>query len=166
LSKVFAPTDQAFMKLGATNLDFLRSDVARATLERVLSHHILLTTLPTTILSEGSTTISQTLDPSRSLSVTKNGDTVVVNETATVVENDLLANNGIVHLIDTVLSLEFAVSPTLSPLDETFTMTPTTGDMPTNDQIPSPTSSSKPYWHPLWYCSFLSCFILWGWYPG
>jgi len=162
---VFAPTDQAFNKLGETNLVFLQSDEARVTLKSLLGRHIMLGTFPSTIISEGTATL-QTLDPDTSLTVTKNGDTLVVNNTATVVETDVLANNGIIHLIDTVLSLNVADTPTVSPPDEVPTITPTTNGIPQNDRNSASASGSKPFWYSLWYCSFVFCSILWGWSLG
>ena len=160
--KVFAPTDQAFNKLGAANLDSLQSDAERTTLESLLSRHIVLTTVPSAMLAEGTATF-QTLNPNESLSVAKYGNTLVLNNVTSVVETDALANNGIVHLIDTIIPLNVADTPTASP--NLLTEKPTADGTAHTDATSAPASGSRPCYL-LWSCALVLCFTLWGWARG
>ena len=94
---VFAPTDEAFAKLPAGALDNLLQD--KAQLKKVLLYHV----------AKGKVTAKQvtkmeavpTLAGS-SVAVEVNGDKVMIG-TAKVVKADVMASNGVIHVIDTVL---------------------------------------------------------------
>ncbi|TSA78950.1 fasciclin domain-containing protein [Deinococcus detaillensis] len=94
---VFAPTNAAFAKVPADQLKALLNDPAK--LKAVLLYHVVpgrvmasqvvkITSAPT---AEGS-----------SLKIMVNGGTVMVND-ATVTKTDIMASNGVIHVIDTVL---------------------------------------------------------------
>lgn len=93
---VFAPTDEAFAKIPPDQLDALLKD--KAALTRVLTYHVV----------PGRVTASEVamIDSARtveggSLSIAK-GSAITVNG-AKVVKADVLASNGVIHVIDTVL---------------------------------------------------------------
>lgn len=104
---VFAPTNEAFRNLLATNNDWNQiSDIDKATLTSVLTYHVLGSTVKSTDLSDDmyATTIN-TSGPNgvnTSLFVeTSNG--VTINNSSKVMQADIMASNGVIHIIDRVL---------------------------------------------------------------
>ncbi len=94
---VFAPTDEAFAKLPAGTLDGLLADKAK--LEAVLTYHVV----PGKVLAADvmSMKSAKTLEGSTiKIKSSKNG--VKVND-ANVVKTDILASNGVIHVIDAVI---------------------------------------------------------------
>ena len=116
---VFAPNNAAFDKLDTATLTFLQSAEGKDTLIEILQYHVLEvgTVVPSVQVATGSvnTLLGEMID----IEVSDAG--VVLNGVSTVVETDALANNGIVHIIDTVLTIPVSVPPTSAP-----TMAPTT----------------------------------------
>lgn len=101
---IFVPTNDALQ-----NLDF--TDLSNDTLEGALKAHIVpgvyytsnLTNEPTTVESVGGTNITlANSDPTNNSSVTVND--------AHVVQGNILLNNGVMHLIDSILTF-----PTVEP---------------------------------------------------
>ena len=93
---VFAPTDEAFAKLPAGTLDALLKDKAK--LQAVLTYHVVsgrVMASDVTKLNSAKTVQGQSLAINTSKGV-KVG-------TANVVKTDVLASNGVIHVIDTVL---------------------------------------------------------------
>jgi len=94
---VFAPTDEAFEELPADTDAQLRSDPDL--LSQVLGHHIAdglylsadLTTQPVVVFDD------------HQLAVTTDGDTILV-EGVPIVDADRLAGNGVVHVVDHLLT--------------------------------------------------------------
>jgi uncharacterized surface protein with fasciclin (FAS1) repeats len=93
---VFAPTDEAFAKLPAGTVESLLKD--KAQLVKVLTYHVVAGKV---LASDVSALTSAT---------TLEGDTVKVDASngvkinnATVTQADVLADNGVIHVIDTVL---------------------------------------------------------------
>jgi uncharacterized surface protein with fasciclin (FAS1) repeats len=96
---VFAPTDEAFAKLPAGTLDNLLKPENRAMLQRVLTYHVV----PGKVLAADVVKVSSTKAVSGdSLPVKVSGSTVMVDK-ARVVNTDIAASNGVIHVIDTVL---------------------------------------------------------------
>lgn len=101
---VFAPTDAAFAAafeaLGVTAEDVLADTEA---LTEILLYHVV----PTTLLAENvialDGAIVGTMLYETALSVSLGEGTVMINENATVVTPDVVASNGVVHVIDAVL---------------------------------------------------------------
>jgi uncharacterized surface protein with fasciclin (FAS1) repeats len=96
---LFAPTDEAFESLPDGSLDYLLSDDAQAEFDllRVIEHHVVDTVRPVSDFEPGElTTIAGTLQ------VTIVGGRLVVDR-ATVIQADVEASNGILHVIDRVL---------------------------------------------------------------
>jgi uncharacterized surface protein with fasciclin (FAS1) repeats len=100
---VFAPTDEAFAaylgEMGMT-VDEVLADVDGLT--RLLQHHVVAGN-ETADMVVSMTEMPFTTLAGTELPVTVDGDTVMVGE-ATVIETDLAADNGVVHIIDTVLT--------------------------------------------------------------
>jgi uncharacterized surface protein with fasciclin (FAS1) repeats len=96
---VFAPTDEAFAKLPAGTLDNLLKPENKATLQRVLTYHVV----PGKVLAADVVTAGSAKAVSGdSLPITQSGSTVMVGG-ARVVATDIAASNGVIHVIDTVL---------------------------------------------------------------
>jgi uncharacterized surface protein with fasciclin (FAS1) repeats len=94
---VFAPTDEAFAKLPAGTVDALLKDPAK--LKKILTYHVVagkvmaadVVKLKTAKTVEGST-----------VKITVKGSSVMVNN-ANVVKTDIATDNGVIHVIDTVI---------------------------------------------------------------
>jgi uncharacterized surface protein with fasciclin (FAS1) repeats len=96
---VFAPTNQAFEALGGT-LDTLLEPKNQEELAEILTYHVIPGELTASELSDGQ--MLETVQGD-SLEVKVNGEEVTVNG-ATVVTPDVEASNGVVHVIDEVLT--------------------------------------------------------------
>ena len=106
---VFAPTDQAFADAGI-DLAALDTPEGKAVLSDILLYHVVAGEVPSTALSDCMTT---TAVNGQTLAFTI-GDSVMVND-ATVTLSDVATSNGIIHVIDTVLT------PSDAPSDITET---------------------------------------------
>jgi uncharacterized surface protein with fasciclin (FAS1) repeats len=95
---VFAPTDDAFAALPAGVIDALLADPTGA-LAEVLLYHVVSGTALSTDLSDGQMVTTLL---GEDVTVTINGSGVFIND-AQVIVADILADNGVVHVIDAVL---------------------------------------------------------------
>ena len=95
---VFAPTDAAFEALPAGTLDALLADPTGA-LTQVLLYHAVMGVALSTDLSDGQ--MIATLQ-GQDVTVTISGGNVFIND-AQVIVADIIADNGVVHVIDAVL---------------------------------------------------------------
>jgi uncharacterized surface protein with fasciclin (FAS1) repeats len=94
---VFAPTDEAFAALPEGTLDSLLADPEA--LKQILLYHVVsgsvlaadVVGLDTATSVEGS-----------EIDITVDGDKVMVND-ANVVATDIMASNGVIHVIDKVI---------------------------------------------------------------
>jgi uncharacterized surface protein with fasciclin (FAS1) repeats len=94
---VFAPTDEAFAKLPAGTVEALLADIP--TLTNILLYHVvpgLVTADQVMGLDSAATAMGQ------SFSITANSMGVSVDE-ATVINTDIFARNGVIHVIDSVI---------------------------------------------------------------
>ena len=100
---VFAPTDEAFAKLPASTVESLLKPENKDKLVAILTYHVLPRVLMSNQLPKGSIHV-QTLKAKgdRTLAMTKNTDGVMVDGSH-VVKADILADNGVIHVIDTVM---------------------------------------------------------------
>jgi uncharacterized surface protein with fasciclin (FAS1) repeats/predicted small secreted protein len=94
---VFAPNNSAFASMSQSQLTDLLSDPQA--LGGTLQHHVVEGSYPTSDLSDGQ---SLTTLEGSDLPVSVQGDTVTVGG-AEIVQADLRAGNGVVHIIDGVL---------------------------------------------------------------
>lgn len=90
---VFAPTDDAFAALPEGTLENMDDD----TLTAVLTYHVVDGNVLSTDLSEGAVATIQGAEVTVGL-----GDSVTIND-ANVVIADVVATNGVIHVIDQVL---------------------------------------------------------------
>jgi len=94
---VFAPTDEAFAKLTAGTVQSLLQDIPALT--EILTYHVVAGKLDA---SQVVTRSSVDTVNGNSLLVTVTDGTVKIG-TATVTTTDVMATNGIIHVIDSVL---------------------------------------------------------------
>lgn len=96
---VFAPTEEAFAKLAAGELDALLAD--REKLAGILGYHVIPRLLRSLDLRKTNGAIAATLaGPSLALRMREGRLTA---DRARVVQADIATANGVLHLIDTVL---------------------------------------------------------------
>ena len=94
---VFAPTDDAFAAAGV-DLAALDNDEGKAALTNILLYHVVSGTVPSSAVTDGLVAAAVNGDD---LTFTV-GDGVMVND-ANVILADVMASNGIIHVIDKVL---------------------------------------------------------------
>jgi len=93
---VFAPTDAAFAALPAGTLDALLADPEA--LAKVLTYHVVSGEVLAADVAPGEVPSVE----GSPITVTVEGSTVKVDD-ATVVQTDILASNGVIHVIDAVI---------------------------------------------------------------
>jgi uncharacterized surface protein with fasciclin (FAS1) repeats len=96
---ILAPTDDAFAKIPAKDLDALLADKAR--LVALLKYHVIPGNVPSTQI--GTLTEATTLD-GRRVAIRVQEGRVLINDSSTVTSPDIVATNGVIHVINTVLS--------------------------------------------------------------
>jgi uncharacterized surface protein with fasciclin (FAS1) repeats len=94
---VFAPTDAAFAKVPAGTLNALLAD--KAALAKVLTYHVVPGRVLSTDIQPGPVTTVE----GQPIQVAVEGGAVVLNGSAKVTTPDVLASNGVIHVIDSVL---------------------------------------------------------------
>ena len=97
---VFAPTDEAFKKLPAGTVEDLLKPENKQKLVEVLTYHVVPGKVTSTDLS-GKKMDVKTVQGS-TLAVDASGGSVMVDN-AKVVSADVAADNGVIHVIDTVV---------------------------------------------------------------
>lgn len=119
---VFAPTDAAFAKLPAATLASLLANPAE--LSKVLTYHVVagkVTAADVVKLSQATTVNGAQVQ------IAVRDGKVVLNGTSTVATADVMASNGVIHVIDTVIlpPTTAATTPQSSPAPaKTGTMGP------------------------------------------
>jgi uncharacterized surface protein with fasciclin (FAS1) repeats len=94
---VFAPTDEAFAKLPKGTLDALLKDKKKLT--AILTYHVV----PGKVGSEQVATLKSAKTVNgKELTIATTGGNVTVGN-ATVIQADIPATNGVIHVIDSVL---------------------------------------------------------------
>ncbi|MGO8795111.1 MAG: fasciclin domain-containing protein [Candidatus Sulfotelmatobacter sp.] len=96
---VFAPTDEAFAKLPAGTVDSLLKPENKEKLKAILLYHVVagdVTAAKVMKLSEAKTVEGQ------DVAIRLEGGSVMIND-ARVIQADIQASNGVIHVIDTVL---------------------------------------------------------------
>jgi uncharacterized surface protein with fasciclin (FAS1) repeats len=99
---VFAPTNAAFAALNPSMLAALQTDIGAAGLKTMLLYHVLPGVYPTVNIPVGHSKLPS-LASGQVLNIVRNDQgTVIVNEVLVATPN-VLANNGIIHLLPQVL---------------------------------------------------------------
>jgi uncharacterized surface protein with fasciclin (FAS1) repeats len=93
---VFAPTDEAFAKIPKADLDALLKDKAKLT--AVLTYHVV----PGKVMAADVVKLKEAKTVQGGLVKIDTSKGVKVDN-ATVIKTDILASNGVIHVIDTVI---------------------------------------------------------------
>lgn len=93
---VFAPTDAAFAKIPQAKLDALLKD--KAALTKVLTYHVVPGKVMAADVKPG---MVKTVEGNAFKVSTSDGKVMV--DKATVTKTDIAADNGVIHVIDTVI---------------------------------------------------------------
>jgi len=93
---VFAPTDEAFAKLPEGTLDALLQDIPK--LKKIVAYHVVFGD----VRSDDLVQINEAETVEGSVIAVENANGIKLNE-ANVVKMDILADNGVIHVIDAVL---------------------------------------------------------------
>lgn len=93
---VFAPTDAAFAKIPADQLNALLADKAKLT--KVLTYHVV----PGTVMAKDVKSGMVKTVEGQALTIDVSSAGVTVDD-AKVIKTDILAKNGVIHVIDTVV---------------------------------------------------------------
>jgi transforming growth factor-beta-induced protein len=105
---VFAPTDQAFAKLGVD-----LSMLSKEELTNILLYHVVAGNVESTSLANGF------VETANGYSIEINTDNGAMINTANVISADVMASNGIIHVIDEVL-----LPPTEDIVDKALSFNP------------------------------------------
>ena len=98
---VFAPTDNAFKKLPAGTIDSLLKDPQQYYLKKMLLYHVVNKELmATNIMRLGSINTIQ----GQSLLIDVSNGTIFVNGNTKVISTDIVCSNGVIQVVDTVLT--------------------------------------------------------------
>jgi len=95
---VFAPTDAAFAKLPAGTVESLLKPENRDKLVAILTYHVV----PGKVLAADVKTMEAKTVQGQSVKLVVSDSGVTVDN-ATVVKTDIMAENGVIHVIDTVI---------------------------------------------------------------
>lgn len=97
---VFAPTDEAFARLPKGTVDALLKDKAKLT--AILTYHVVSGKVSSTDVAGMSSAKTVNGKP---ISIKAKGGKVMIDK-ATVIQADIAASNGVIHVIDQVLMPE------------------------------------------------------------
>ena len=96
---VFAPTDDAFAKLPPGTLDDLLKPENKDKLQAILTYHVV----PGKVMANDVIGLeSATTANGGDITIRTSGGNVMVDN-ANIVKTDILASNGVIHVIDTVI---------------------------------------------------------------
>ena len=96
---VFAPTDEAFAKLPEGTLEMLLKPENKEKLAAILTYHVV----PGKVTAEEVVKLSSAESVSGKKIDIKTSDGKVMVDGATVIKTDIMAENGVIHVIDTVM---------------------------------------------------------------
>ena len=97
---VFAPINAAFEALGTDRLDILLAEENQALLQKVLTYHVIAGDVRAADLADGATAVTV---EGTEVTFDLSGDTPLVNG-AGIIATDIETENGVIHLIDGVLT--------------------------------------------------------------
>ena len=108
---LFAPTNAAFAKLDKATFDGLLKPESKAKLAALLKYHVVAGNVKAAdlakLIADGNGTAAVTTLNGGTLKASMNGDKIVLTDAkggkSTVTTADLVASNGTVHMVDTVV---------------------------------------------------------------
>ena len=96
---VFAPTDEAFAKLPEGTVDDLLKPENKEKLQQILTYHVV----PGKVTAEDVVTLSSAKTVNgKDFKISKSGDDLMIDN-AKVIKTDIMASNGVIHVIDQVI---------------------------------------------------------------
>ncbi len=96
---VFAPTNDAFAALPAGLVDKLLLPENKDVLVQILTYHVVSGAVMAADVAAGDVPSVE----GSPITVTVDGGTVKLNDSATVIATDVMASNGVIHVIDAVI---------------------------------------------------------------
>lgn len=99
---VFAPTNDAFAKLPEGTVESLLKPENKDQLTQVLTYHVV----PGKVSAEGAMGLTSAKTVQGGEITIKTMDGKVMVDNATVIQADIMAKNGVIHVIDTVIMPE------------------------------------------------------------
>ena len=138
---VFAPTNEAFAKIPEETLASLLLPENKDALVNILKYHVVAANAHSSGLTSGD--VTTLAEDSVAIDVSEDG--VKVND-ANVVTPNIIASNGIIHVIDTVLMPPDDSAPTDSPPAEA-PVEPADTPAPTKQPTAMPTEASGAFAH-------------------
>lgn len=120
---VFAPTDAAFAALPAGELDRLMAEENRAELQQLLTYHIINARLDSSKIGGAKGPVPTVAGSN--IEIDGSGETWMVGQ-AEIVQADVMADNGVIHVVDKVL-MPGAMAAAAASADAS-TQARTTGD--------------------------------------
>jgi uncharacterized surface protein with fasciclin (FAS1) repeats len=96
---VFAPTDEAFAKLPAGTVESLLKPENKAKLASILTYHVVSGNV---MAAQATKLTSAKTVQGKDLKLSMSGGSLMVNQ-AKVVKADIVAKNGVIHVIDAVV---------------------------------------------------------------
>ena len=96
---VFAPTDEAFAKLPAGTLESLLKPENKAKLRRILTYHVV----SGNVTAADAVKLHSAKAVSGDMIMIATHDGMVTVDNAKVVKTDIVASNGVIHVIDAVM---------------------------------------------------------------
>lgn len=108
---LFAPSNDAFAKLDKATLDGLLKPESKAKLAALLKYHVVAGNVKAAdlakLIADGNGTAAVTTLNGGTLTARMNGDKIILTDAkggkSTVTTADLVASNGTVHMVDTVV---------------------------------------------------------------
>jgi len=116
---LFAPTDEAFKKLGTEKLDALMKPESKDNLKGILNFHVVSSSMLAADVSKAKEI--KTVNGQSFMVETKDGKTMIGNDPkamATITKTDIKCSNGVIHVIDTVLMPKAAEAKKEAPKPE------------------------------------------------
>ncbi|KAG7356976.1 fasciclin domain containing protein [Nitzschia inconspicua] len=97
---VFAPTNEAFGQLDSAIVNNLMTEEWKLHLQDTLLYHVVPSVVPASAIVEE---ITATTLNDENITASPSGEGVVINESSNVIQADVEADNGLIHVIDQVL---------------------------------------------------------------
>lgn len=136
---VFAPTDAAFAALPAGELDRLMAD--KPQLQKLLTHHVINARVDSTKIKGARGSVTTVAGDQVQLD--GSGDALMAGS-ATIVQADVMATNGVIHVVDKVLTPGAAAAGTTAAPASATTADPAAAPPSAAAKTPAPTTSTAP----------------------
>lgn len=100
---VFAPVNSAFAAVPAAQLQFLLDPAHKAELTKVLLYHAVPVDLMASDLKDGEMLRTLNVGQNLTVHIVPGAPPKIMVNQANIIKADIIASNGIIHLIDSVL---------------------------------------------------------------